>query len=86
MNYKIIENAKFNSREVYFDEKPADTVRLALKRLKMRWHGANKCWYGYASESELIDAIIGSAPEEQPATVVTDGYMGRRRCVRQQEQ
>lgn len=76
MTYKIIENAEYNSREVYFDEKPADTVRLALKRLKMRWHSVNKCWYGYASESELIDAIIGSAPEEQPATVVTDGYMG----------
>lgn len=76
MEYTITKNAEFGSLEVRFDEKPADTVRLALKRLKMRWHGVNKCWYGYASESELVAAILENAPEEQPATVCTDGYMG----------
>lgn len=39
MNYRIEENHEYNSREVYFDEKPVDAVRLAMKRLKMRWHG-----------------------------------------------
>lgn len=76
MEYTITKNAEFGSLEVRFDEKPADTVRLALKRLKMRWHGVNKCWYGYASESALVAAILENAPEEQPATVVSDGYMG----------
>ena len=76
MEYTITKNAEFDSLEVRFDEKPADTVRLALKRLKMRWHGVNKCWYGYASESALVSAILKNAPEEQPATVVSDGYMG----------
>lgn len=76
MKYTITKNAEFGSLEVRFDEKPADTVRLALKRLKMRWHGVNKCWYGYASESALVAAILENAPEEQPATVVSDGYMG----------
>lgn len=76
MEYTITKNAEFGSLEVRFDEKPADTVRLALKRLKMRWHGVNKCWYGYASESALVAAILENAPEEQPATVYTDGYMG----------
>ncbi len=76
MKYTITKNAEFGSLEVRFDEKPADTVRLALKRLKMRWHGVNKCWYGYASESELVAAILENAPEEQSATVCTDGYMG----------
>ena len=41
MEYTITKNAEFGSLEVRFDEKPADTVRLALKRLKMRWHGVN---------------------------------------------
>jgi len=76
MEYTITKNAEFGSLEVRFDEKPADTVRLALKRLKMRWHGVNRCWYGYASESALVAAILENAPEEQPATVYTDGYMG----------
>ncbi len=76
MEYTITKNAEFGSLEVRFDEKPADTVRLALKRLKMRWHGVNKCWYGYASESALVAAILENAPEEQPATACTDGYMG----------
>ena len=76
MEYTITKNAEFGSLEVRFDEKPADTVRLALKRLKMRWHGVHKCWYGYASESELVSAILKNAPEEQPATVYTDGYLG----------
>ncbi len=76
MEYTITKNAEFGSLEVRFDEKPAGTVRLALKRLKMRWHGVNKCWYGYASESAIVSAILENAPEEQPATVYTDGYMG----------
>lgn len=76
MKYEITKNAEFGSLEVRFDEKPADTVRLALKRLKMRWHGVNKCWYGYANESDLVAAILENTPEEQPATVCTDGYMG----------
>lgn len=76
MEYTITKNAEFGSLEVRFDEKPADTVRLALKRLKMRWHGVNRCWYGYASESAIVAAILENAPEEQPATVCTDGYMG----------
>ena len=76
MKYTITKNAEFGSLEVRFNEKPADTVRLALKRLKMRWHGVNKCWYGYASESALVSAILENAPEEQPATVYTDGYLG----------
>ena len=76
MTYEITKNAEFGSLEVRFNEKPADTVRLALKRLKMRWHRVNKCWYGYASESAIVSAILENAPEEQPATVYTDGYMG----------
>ena len=76
MEYTITKNAEFGSLEVRFDEKPADTVRLALKRLKMRWHGVNRCWYGYASEGAIVSAILKNAPEEQPSTVVSDGYLG----------
>ena len=72
MLYEIKENAKYNSHEVYFDEIPPHEVRDALKELKMRWNRKKACWYGFASESELIAAIRGN----DEATVVTDGYMG----------
>ena len=72
MTYEIRENAKYNSHEVYFDAIPPFEVRDALKGLKMRWNSKKACWYGFASESELIAAIQG----HDEATVVTDGYMG----------
>ena len=80
MTYEIRENATYNSREVYFDGKPAEAVREALKALKMRWHSVKKCWYGYADEHALVAAILGTntddAAPETMATVVTDGYLG----------
>ena len=38
--------------------------------------GRDKCWYGYASEGAIVSVILENAPEEQPATVYTDGYLG----------
>lgn len=56
VNYEIRENREFASREVTFEGKPSAAVRTALKALKMRWHAAKKCWYGYASEREIPEA------------------------------
>ena len=71
MLYEIRENHSFNSREIYFDGKPSDEVRTALKNLKCRWNPKKGCWYGFAAEHELITAINGAGE-----TVVTDGYLG----------
>lgn len=68
---RITENREYNSREVYFDSKPSKEVLEALKALKMRWHSQKKCWYGFASEHEIINAATGAG-----ATVTTEGYMG----------
>lgn len=78
MTYEIRENKTYNSREIYFDRKPGEPVRDALKALKMRWNGVKRCWYGYATESELVAAILGNTAEEEKigTAVVTDGYMG----------
>ena len=76
MTYTITNNAKFNSLEITFDGKPSEAVRDALKALKFRWHSLKKCWYGYAAEHEVIDAILSTSTEEAPAEVVTDGYFG----------
>lgn len=79
MTYEIRDNGEFNSKEIYFDGKPSEAVRTALKAMKFRWHGIKKCWYGYADENALISAILGTNREpehEDTATVVTDGYLG----------
>ena len=68
---RIEESKEYNSREVYFDSKPSKEVLDALKALKMRWHSQKRCWYGFASEHEIINAANTAG-----ATVVTDGYMG----------
>ena len=65
---RIEENREYNSREVYFDSKPSPEVLAALKALKMRWHSQKKCWYGFASEHEIINAATGAG-----ATVTTEG-------------
>lgn len=83
-NYTISHNSQFDSYEVTFDSKPATAVLDALKALKMRWNHKKGCWYGFASESELISAIIdnsenGETVTGEPvegATVYTDGYLG----------
>lgn len=82
--YTITHNEQYNSYEVIFDSKPATAVLDALKALKMRWNHKKGCWYGFASESELISAIIdnsenGETVTGEPvegATVYTDGYLG----------
>lgn len=77
MTYEIRQNTKYNSLEVYFDGKPSEAVRTALKEKKFRWHSVNKCWYGYGISEEALAAVItGTTTEEEPAAVVGDGYMG----------
>ena len=76
MTYEIRTNPQFNSIEVYFDGKPSEAVRTALKSLKFRWHSVKRCWYGYASEPSTAEAITAASTEEEPNTVVGDGCIG----------
>lgn len=71
MAYEIRENRTYNSREIYFDGKPSQEVREALKGLKCRWNPKKGCWYGFATEHAMVSAINGADED-----VVTDGYMG----------
>lgn len=76
--YEIRQNRQYDSREVYFEGKPAEAVREALKALKMRWNGRKKCWYGFVPEHEIITTIQTAelADSGEGATVYTDGYLG----------
>lgn len=76
--YEIRSNPQYNSNEVYFDGKPCEAVRDALKELKFRWHGIKKCWYGFASDFEISRAINGATPDEEQTATTTfsDGYLG----------
>lgn len=83
-NYEIRENHQYNSREVYFDGKPSRATLDAMKALKMRWNHVKSCWYGYAQECDLINAIITNdrggeditGEKTEGATVYTNGYLG----------
>lgn len=78
MTYEIKHNYNFNSSEIYFNGKPSEAIREALKALKMRFHGQKKCWYGFASEKTIINAISEATPEEEKTdtAIRTDGYLG----------
>lgn len=76
MTYEIRSNPQYNSNEIYFEGKPSAAVREALKGLKFRWNPTKGCWYGYAAEETIAGAILGASTEEEPATIVGDGYMG----------
>lgn len=65
--YTITENAKYNSLEVSFDEKPGKAVLSALKALKFRWNNAKKIWYGFCDRAELEKALSGEQMTEQTA-------------------
>ncbi len=69
--YEIRTNPTYNSSEVYFDGKPCEAVREALKSLKFKWHSIKKCWYGYASDFTISAAINEALPQgEEENTVV----------------
>lgn len=81
--YNITYNAQYDSHEVTFESKPATAVLDALKALKMRWNPKKACWYGFANEHEIINAILENGEGEtilgektEGATVYTDGYLG----------
>ncbi len=74
MTYEITTNTQYGSIEVTFDGKPCQAVRDALKLLHFRWHGIKKCWYGFAAESIVRNAILEACEEEDK--VITDGYLG----------
>ena len=76
MTYEIRNNAQYNSTEIYFDGKPSEAVREVLKSHKFRWHSVKRCWYGYASEESIAAAITATTTDEEPASVIGDGYMG----------
>ncbi len=77
MEYTVKRNEEFNSNEIYFSDKPSEEIRTALKALKMRWHRQRGCWYGFANEGEIHDAIMNAGGE--PFTSGgkhSEGYMG----------
>lgn len=82
MDYTIKKNDQFGSFEVFFNGKPEETTRNALKALKFRWHKVKKCWYGFATEEQIKNAINEeTAPisfETVEAGTIYEGWKGNR--------
>lgn len=77
--YKIETNTTWNSREIFFEGKPCEAVREALKALKMRWNGKRSCWYGFASADAIVAAINDATPTVETGGTVSEGYFGAMR-------
>lgn len=64
MEYKILVNTKFDSKEVYFDGMPSEAIRNGLKSFKFRWNPKKGCWYGFLGIDELKKILEGEKPEK----------------------
>ena len=51
---KIEKNADFGTVEIYFNSKPSQVVREALKTARFRWHAVKKCWYGKPENAKNV--------------------------------
>lgn len=68
MEITVKNNEQFGSLEIYFDSKPSEAVREALKALKFRWHGIKKCWYGKAEKPAVLEAVANAQAGKKPET------------------
>lgn len=59
-NYEIRANEQYQSNEIYFNGKPDEDTRNALKGLGMRWNHKKLCWYGFKSADEINAALGGT--------------------------
>jgi len=71
MTYDIRMNEQFKSVEITFTEKPAETIRAALKGLGFRWHTVKKIWYGYADRETVEKALQGQEVTAEPTATKT---------------
>lgn len=60
IGFQIRENEDFGSLEIFFDCKPLENVRDALKAMHFRWNGRRGCWYGFADFSDVFTALCNS--------------------------
>ena len=64
MTYEIRVNEQFGSLEIFFEGKPGDKIREALKGLKFRWNPRKMCWYGYGDKATVEAACNGAKAEK----------------------
>lgn len=68
MTYEIRANEAYKSLEIFFEGKPSEAIREALKALKFRWNPKKSCWYGYGETEEIKKACEGEKVKKQPKT------------------
>lgn len=71
-NFEIKKNDQFDSFEIYFDSKPGEEIRAALKALHFRWNGKKSCWYGFADDETIRGAISCESSIDLPEDSVVD--------------
>lgn len=76
----------YNGIELYFEEKPEESVREEMKSNGWRWHSAKKCWYTKNSPAAeefakkictpLTEAVEKKAKSSQPSSVTIQQSAG----------
>ena len=64
--FKIENNAQYNSTEVFFESKPTREVIDSLKAVKFRWNPRKGCWYGFLTADEVKAILEGEKAPEKP--------------------
>ncbi len=59
-------NANLNGIELYFDEKPTDAIREAMKNLGFRWHAKKAMWWAKQTPERLALAETLAETKTEP--------------------
>lgn len=83
MNYTITDGTKAGAKEIYFEKKPNTEILAALKTMRFHWNNNKKCWFGFATEETIKQAVDGQQTElteeafDKEFNIVTsEGYLG----------
>lgn len=61
MNYQIKTNEQYQSKEIYFNEKPNKEIITAMKEKRMRWNPKKTCWYGFINDEDIQEIFNDKA-------------------------
>lgn len=83
--YEIKINQEYGSKEIYFEGIPTKETRDSLKALKFRWNPKKGCWYGFAEDDKINEAIgevLELAPiEKTEVGTIYEGWRGKKSRV-----
>lgn len=85
LNYNLKIN-KWGAVEVYFNEKPSNTILDLLKANGFKWFKINKCWSAFKSEKETKAILNGEKIEDKPSAFVDNAKLRKANILKYVDQ